>query len=260
MIGDFFTIFPLMVCVFWSAVFVLDWRHNPPSKHLLTIFMEVCALLLLCRGLFFNIVSSIPILAISNCIYIFCNLAVFPLFYLYICRLTKIGPLSLGKWAIMIPSIGMFLWAAALTIFIPHNFFAFNWCYSLTKIIFLVQLVPICWLGWWRLRKFDLIIKNACPHSVANIRRLIILLFFGGLLSSIVDFIGSDWLTTSFALSSALSTLFAVLLFAVGYVGLKQNFDADDFANESEEENPSAPSDSNNPPPESTINLGRLPF
>lgn len=229
-----FSILPFMVSLFWTIILVLEWRNSYEAKRLLAVFMGVCSILYLCHAVFFNAESWIALLADS--IYAFCNLAVYPLYYLYIARLTDMHSLTKKHVVlILLPAIFIGVWAAVLNMFFPHDIAYRTIRLSVSKIMFLLVLFPICYFGYKRLKNFDLKIENFYSNTemrnVKITRELLIVLLVFSVCSGIANLIGREYFSNN-PLIIIPSFVFSSLLFAVAYVGVKQKYCIDDFEKE----------------------------
>ena len=80
---------PMFVCLFWSVILASELIINDKSRpkgHLLA-FMMTATILYMGHWVFFN--HGTHILPVTDTLYSVANLAVYPLFYLYICSLTE---------------------------------------------------------------------------------------------------------------------------------------------------------------------------
>jgi len=80
MINAIFSTLPFGVCLFWSVIFLKEYRAADPAKRLLTRFMLVCAMLYFSHAAYFN--KNVQLFSIVESIYTFCTLAGYPLYYL----------------------------------------------------------------------------------------------------------------------------------------------------------------------------------
>ena len=78
---------PFFVAAFWSLWLGLDYRTHPSAPRLsLLCFMITTAVLYLCHFIYFSLSGHAPWPV--DLLYRYCNLAVFPLWHFYLCRLT----------------------------------------------------------------------------------------------------------------------------------------------------------------------------
>lgn len=235
MLQQLFTFLPFTICLFWTLVYVLNLRHAHPAKRLLTCFMAITTTLFFCHAVFFS--HELSVLPWANTIYAFCTLAVYPLYYLYIYRLTNSKPLLWYHGFVLLPATIMGLWAATNTLL--HIEGSETTRLMTSKIVFVLQLFPVCIMGWQRLTRFDHQITEYLSNpeyvEVKQTRYTLVVFIVFSCLSAVFNIIGrehfdSDWIILP-------SSLFSMLIFAVGYVGHKQHFCADDLKREMEEVN-----------------------
>lgn len=79
------TVLPFMVCLVWTAILALDCRKGQSDKLALCLFGITATLLYLCHFLHFNGMQS----RFSESIYFLCNLSVYPMYTIYVRRLTR---------------------------------------------------------------------------------------------------------------------------------------------------------------------------
>ena len=96
---ELFSLLPFLVCLFWCVILGTELNRRRRSVRNLWNFSLVCTILYFCHSLSFS--SHVVVVPVwSQCLYIMCNLAVYPLFYIYICSMTRLeGP---SKWLPMI--------------------------------------------------------------------------------------------------------------------------------------------------------------
>ena len=74
---------PLMVCIFWSAVLLLDLIATPAKLRMwLLAFMATATFLYLGHAVFFAHLNAV--IPFTDTLYCACNLLVFPLYHLYL--------------------------------------------------------------------------------------------------------------------------------------------------------------------------------
>ena len=145
---------PFTVCLFWTVVLALGWRTSSAAKRVLAVFMAVSTVLYLCHAVFF-IHSSCQLLPVADSVYSFCNLAVFPLYYLYIYRLTK-GRITLHHALLLLPAVVLGASTALLYAFGGSHAVRLAVC----KAVFALQLAAVSYCGFRHLLKFDSLIDN----------------------------------------------------------------------------------------------------
>lgn len=278
MINAVFSTLPFGVCLFWSVIFLKEYRAADPAKRLLTRFMLVCTMLYFSHAVYFN--KNIQLFSIVESIYAFCTLAVYPLYYLYICKLTDANPLRIRDYWVLLPALLVSLTAALLYVimgneripFIERCFYehtasvatcsgvAKAQCFRLllTKIVFAVQLIPVCYFGSKRLTAFNKRVNNFYANTegktLAPIRSLLTIFLIFAFLSAIANYIGRDFFIQKPWMVIIPSVIFSTMIFSVAYVGFKQKFTAIDFCHD---EQTTAQKDESATVAENVINNGR---
>lgn len=278
MINAVFSTLPFGVCLFWSVIFLKEYRAADPAKRLLTRFMLVCTMLYFSHAVYFN--KNIQLFSIVESIYAFCTLAVYPLYYLYICKLTDANPLRIRDYWVLLPALLVSLTATLLYVimgneripFIERCFYehtasvatcsgvAKAQCFRLllTKIVFAVQLIPVCYFGSKRLTAFNKRVNNFYANTegktLAPIRSLLTIFLIFAFLSAIANYIGRDFFIQKPWMVIIPSVIFSTMIFSVAYVGFKQKFTAIDFCRD---EQTTAQKDESTTVAENVINNGR---
>ena len=233
MINAIFSTLPFGVCLYWSAIFLRKYRTADPAKRLLTRFMLVCTMLYFSHAVYFN---------------------------RHICRLTDAKPLRLRNYWVLLPALVVSLTSALLYIimgteripFVESCFYKHTLspgtCQAiakaqcvrllLMKIIFAVQLVPVCYFGFKKLTAYNKRVNNFYADTegktLTPIRSLLIVFLIMAFLSAIANQIGRDFFIQEPWLVIIVSVIFSSMIFAVAYVGNKQRFTAEDFLRDEE--------------------------
>ena len=85
---------PMLVCIFWSILLILDWwEQRTQAKARLLFFMVVSTALYGGHFIFFN--HQYELMPITDTIYVAMNLLVYPLYQTYISEVTNRRPVSL---------------------------------------------------------------------------------------------------------------------------------------------------------------------
>lgn len=119
MIRDIVLTLPFFVCFFWSLTLLVDYRKNDRSKKILLLFMSLSALLYAGHAFYFSMDKKVYTLI--DPFYTFSNLAVFPLFLVYIRSLTKEGPLDKRLYWLFVPSFVFSTTSAVVYILLPPD-------------------------------------------------------------------------------------------------------------------------------------------
>lgn len=256
MIENLISSMPMMVCAFWSVITVLDWYERRTSdKALLLLFSVAATLLYLGHYVFFcHADSMIPV---TDTLYCFTNLAVYPLYYLYISEVTDAVRFPFRKLLILLPAMLTGLAAGILYalmnqvqteefirvylyrsthVSLSGYQLALGFVHDIGKIIFALQIPPILIMGLRRIRHFNSDIdahfadtENKKMHTIRTILVIFVVISFFSFLANII---GRQYFIQSVWLMSMPSVLFSVLLFAIEYAGHRQNFTIFDLRRE----------------------------
>ena len=79
------TVLPFMVCLVWTVIGLLDLGRTDRAQRMLTVFGLITSALYFCHYLHFNGVES----RMAEAVWYFCNLSVYPLYAIYVDRLTR---------------------------------------------------------------------------------------------------------------------------------------------------------------------------
>ncbi len=262
MIYHFFSILPFSICLFWFIVLSFEYRRSDSSKRILTFFTFVCVILYFSHALYFN--RYIELFKYVESIYAFCTLAVYPLYYLYIYRLTDSRPLPARKYLILSPAIVIGLTAAILYAmfdgkqhenFIEWQFYQkgsppqeLSWVelgqvyrIRVMKAVFVVQLVLVSYFGYKRLKDFDHQIKNFYADTeqkiLSPIRKLLIIFIVFAVFSAAANHLGREFFIHKSWMIVFPSLIFSTMIFSVCYAGYKLRFAASEFEKDLEQAN-----------------------
>ncbi|RRD80321.1 AraC family transcriptional regulator [Alloprevotella sp. OH1205_COT-284] len=222
-----FITLPFVVCTLCFITFALYWRKANPAQHILTFFFFIASTLYWGHAVYFS--HTMSIFPVSDSIYAFATTAVYPIFYLYLRRLTHPGTMSWRWWLILLPALTIGVWAALLYTIAPTNPAIHHGRYLAMKIIGIAQIIAVCTLGLHHLRSFDRQVANYYADTdQRNVRKLRLLLLFFVLTSigsAILTHLGRESFNQSLFIIPAI--VFSTLLFSIAHVGYNQNFDAD---------------------------------
>jgi len=238
----------MLVCLFWSAVLWMDWRRQGSRAKLwLMLFSIAATLLYMGHYVYFNL--DYAVIPVVDTIYSMANLAVFPLYYLYIREMTEghsdrkcqiyaiIPAVAIGMavgtiYALMSPEdklcfIQKYLYAKQAIG--GGNFFqAQSIVHNIAKIIFGLQVTLVLTKGYKRIKKFDEMVENSFAdtdeRTLRNSHTILLLLVITSVVSFIANVIGKDVFAGSLLLLSIPSVVFSSLLFMLLYIGHRQDF------------------------------------
>ena len=255
-----FTAMPMFVCQFWSVMLTIRLveRQGNRSHRYLLGFMLTATTLYLGHCAFFNrVTEQMPLL---DTLYLTCNLAVYPLFFMYISALTNRREHHQLQWLTLLPTavggtacaaLYVLMSAEETRLFIDlylyrhqieglqglamHQAFVHDTC----KVLFALQIVPVCVLGRRYLHDFDRLVGTAyadTEHKTLDAHHwLLVLLAVTSAASFVANIIGRHHFTGDAWLLAIPSVTFSALLFAIGYAGYAQQFSIDEIERDEQE-------------------------
>lgn len=240
MIRYIITSLPMLVCLFWSVRLWIDWREQRSmAKWRLLVFSVVTTVLYAGHFAYFN--SMEAILPYTETLYSMANLAVFPLYYLYLLEVTE------EKWnhhwqvTLLMPSLVIGILIGGCYAFVndadrPHLIFIAR---MVAKFIFAIQVVIVLLKGYQRVKKFDEIVENCYSdienRTLRNTQIIIIFLVITSIISFLANVIGKEAFVDSLALVSIPCVVFAIILFMLLRAGHMQNFTIHELMEEAAE-------------------------
>ena len=253
---------PIIVCAVFAMLMLLDLRGRR-ERYVLAIFFIVATLLYLGHGIFFS--KILPLIPLSDTIYSFCNLAVYPLYYLYLESITSdnIRGFRIHKIIALLPAvvcsltIGLFylLMNEEETKLFIHSYLyevkkseltGIVWwqavAHMVTKSIFALQIIPVVHFGTRSIVKFNQRVEASFADTEGRSlhrQKVLLWIFLATSIASFVcNIIGRQWFDSSAWLLSVPSVLFSALLFCVGREGLMLNFSIQEIMEAEQEEIP----------------------
>lgn len=245
---------PLFVCFFWSLLIATDLIRKGMSRHrtYLLVFFVAATILYLGHAVFFS--RSLGWMPLSDWMYSTCNLAVYPLWLLYICSLTENRHTVTDQLIIMSPTIiGCVAVGVQYLIMSPADtaMFVEQYLYNnvsnmpsdaaniqahihnACKVTFGIQLIPILYLGYKKIKRFNQQVNNIYADTEnkivpAAMHYLLVLFLIISIMSFIVNVLGRYRFEDSLLLAIP-SLIFTLLLFAIGYISYFQEFSINDI-------------------------------
>ena len=223
-------VLPFTVCLIWTVIFLLDGRKGwTADRRMLCLFTAVSTLLYLGHAVHF--LDAPPAFSLIDVLYAGVNLAVYPLFFLYLKTVADVKGVARRDWLLLLPAAFVFLFA--LIVYLNGG------CESAVKSVFLCNKIffPLTVLytlvaGQILLRKYNKSIRNFYAETekktLEDLSVLLLLFVITSLLSTVVSIIGRDAFAGRFPLAIP-SLLFSALLFSVCYVASRLPFTAQDM-------------------------------
>lgn len=258
MIQHLFSGLPFFICLFWLVLFIIEYRNANPAKKFLTYFLLACTILYFSHAVYFH--QDIYLFSMVESIYAFCTLAVYPLYYLYICKLTGEKQFTIKSFWVLLPAviislISIFLYGMMSESerigFVENEFFTGNnpvhepsfaekgqmYRIAAMKIVFIIQLIPVSYFGYKKLSLFNKEINNYYADienkTLAPIQNLLLLFILFAFFSAVANQLGRDFFIQESGLLAIPSLIFGSMLFSISYIGYKQDFTALDFYKDS---------------------------
>ncbi len=249
-----FTLMPMFVCLFWSILLGFDLHKdgkNRPRLHLLVFFI-VTTILYFGHYTFFN--HNITIIPITDTLYCMANLAVYPLYFLYICSLaTRRERWKLRK-LLLLPSIFsglavgityLFMSEAETNEFVRHYLYDEKrlgmtelaslqaFIHDICKIIFALLIFPVFFYGRNYIQQYEKLIKSTYADiedkTLSSLHYMLIAFIATSISSFTVNIIGRQFFDDYSWFIAIPSLLFSILLFTIGYMGYNQHFSIEDL-------------------------------
>jgi AraC-like DNA-binding protein len=259
-INKIIAFFPAFICLAFFVFFLLKLKKNERGAASLSVFFFATLLLYLCHGSFFNGIYS-PFL---DTLYIALQLCVYPLFLVYLHKLTKIDELSPGakplcdrfRLIFIIPCVVTLLNIILYLAMTPEEASEFvnKYLYGLdynyvtiwgkmqiylhfaSSVLFAVEVMVVLMVGLKMLvayeKKLQDYYSDTSGRTLTSIKTFLIVFFVFSFFSIIASIIGKNFFTDSVLMLSIPSVIFGTLLFFVGYVGATITFSGEDILKE----------------------------
>lgn len=254
MLYNLITSLPMMVCTFFSVLLLLGWRDTQlREQHSLLGYMLAATLLYTGHYAFFN--HATPILPFMDAVYVTTNLAVYPLYLIYIIRLTR--EWRPVYWWLLLPAVVGGVAASTAYVlmseeehllftdsFLYHNQTAGltgvalwqAWIHIACKLVFALEVIITLVAGTRLIRRFDRQVDefyaDTDERSLRSIQTILILVLIISALSFVANIVGRYRFTGSVWLLAIPSLAFSALLFAIGHVGMKRHYSIIDLLND----------------------------
>ncbi len=237
---------PLITCALFSMLILLEWYNRQlREQHTLFAFMLTATLLYVGHYIYFN--RAADLLPLSDILYVSANLTVYPLYLIYIIRLTS--KWRAVYWLMLLPGLLAIMATGTGYIFMTdeedrmfvHNYLYHNSQTGLTdmalfqayirqfcKLVFAIEVIATVVIGSMMIRRYDRMVDefyaDTDDKSMRNIQSILYLVLTIAVLSFIVNIIGRARFTDHEIILTTTSLMFSALLFAIGYEGLHRHF------------------------------------
>ena len=248
---------PLITCALFSMLILLEWYNRQlREQHTLFAFMLTATLLYVGHYIYFN--RAVDLLPLSDILYVSANLTVYPLYLIYIIRLTS--KWKSVYWLMLLPGLLAIMATGTGYIFMTdeedrmfvHNYLYHNSQTELTdmalfqayirqfcKLVFAIEVIATVVIGSMMIRRYDRMVDefyaDTDDKSMRNIQSILYLVLTIAILSFIVNIIGRARFTDHEIILTTTSLMFSALLFAIGYEGLHRHFSIIDMRTNKEQ-------------------------
>lgn len=248
---------PLITCALFSMLILLEWYNRQlREQHTLFAFMLTATLLYVGHYIYFN--RAADLLPLSDILYVSANLTVYPLYLIYIIRLTS--KWRAVYWLMLLPGLLAIMATGTGYIFMTdeedrmfvHNYLYHNSQTGLTdmalfqayirqfcKLVFAIEVIATVVIGSMMIRRYDCMVDefyaDTDDKSMRNIQSILYLVLTIAILSFIVNIIGRARFTDHEIILTTTSLMFSALLFAIGYEGLHRHFSIIDMRTNKEQ-------------------------
>ena len=248
---------PLITCALFSMLILLEWYNRQlREQHTLFAFMLTATLLYVGHYIYFH--RAVDLLPLSDILYVSANLTVYPLYLIYIIRLTS--KWKSVYWLMLLPGLLAIMATGTGYIFMTdeedrmfvHNYLYHNSQTGLTdmalfqayirqfcKLVFAIEVIATVVIGSMMIRRYDRMVDefyaDTDDKSMRNIQSILYLVLTIAVLSFIVNIIGRARFTDHEIILTTTSLMFSALLFAIGYEGLHRHFSIIDMRTNKEQ-------------------------
>lgn len=248
---------PLITCALFSMLILLEWYNRQlREQHTLFAFMLTATLLYVGHYIYFN--RAVELLPLSDILYVSANITVYPLYLIYIIRLTS--KWRAVYWLMLLPGLLAIMATGTGYIFMTdeedrmfvHNYLYHNSQTGLTdmalfqayirqfcKLVFAIEVIATVVIGSMMIRRYDRMVDefyaDTDDKSMRNIQSILYLVLTIAVLSFIVNIIGRARFTDHEIILTTTSLMFSALLFAIGYEGLHRHFSIIDMRTNKEQ-------------------------
>ncbi len=247
------TSLPLMTCTFFTVYIALELR-NKELRELPALLNYMIAATVLYAGhfAFFNHASFI---SVTDTLYLTANLAVYPLYLIYILRLTgrnrpyhdllllptAIGAIACGiTYSLMsTEETNQFVY-----IYLYHNHteglaglaLTQAWIHIICRLVFAIEVIMTVVIGFHLIRRYDYQVDqfyaDTDDKSMHSIRTILLIVLIASVMSLIASIIGRYRFMDSQWFLAFPSLGFTILLYSIAYVGLHRHFSYRDLLTE----------------------------
>ena len=233
----------MITCALFTVLIALEWNNcRLREQRTLFVFMLTTTVLYAGHYVFFNhVVHVVPFMDV---VYVAANLAVYPLYLIYIIRLTARWK-SWYYWgflpaflAALACGISLFTMSDEESSLFTEQYLYHNltegltgtalllaWIHIVCKIVFAIEVIITIVVGVQLIRRYDNAVNqfyaDTDDKSMRNIKSIFYLIVIASVMSFVANVIGRYRFTNATYLLAFPSIAFTILLFAIGYLGLR---------------------------------------
>jgi len=256
MLYNLITSLPLMTCALFSVLIALEWNNTQlREQRILLVFMVTATILYAGHYMFFN--HAVHLAPLKDTIYVTTNLSVYPLYLIYIIRLTTTWKRT-WLWLLLPAALALVTNGTLYAVmddtqtqqFIDHYLYHNEidqlsglplWharFQNVCKCVFVVQVITTAIVGTRHIRPYDHAIErfyaDTDDKSMRDIQSILYLVLAACLMATISILVGRNRFTDVCWLLAIPSVSFSVLLFAIGFLGLHRHFSIVDLERDME--------------------------
>jgi len=247
----------MFVCTFFAIELALTYaRWREAARLWLLAWAMTAALLYVGHFVFFH--HLLDLMPVMDSLYTTCNLAVYPLYLIYIYRMTERTQPRWLTWLLLLPA-GMGLVAGGLYLAMDadevRRFFglylyentlaglsgvplAMGIHHHVCRVFFAVEVVMTVVLGIRQIRRYNHLVETLYADTedktLEAIHRVLVLLVVTAAVSFVANVLGRAVVDDFGWLKAMMAVLFSSLLFSIGWVGLWQRFSITDVVRDIE--------------------------
>lgn len=256
---NIFIFSPTISAAFWFVLLIIKNKKTKAQK-ILVLFMAAEVILYLCHTIFFS--GNEKLYLKVDALYNLVGLSVFPLYYIYVRQLSVDMKIEIKQFYHLIPAAIIALLLASLFLFMEHDekrYYLYsavldrelawdtNTKVFLASAIFLIGRILFGFQAIYYLAKSYMLTKeydeslvnfysNLRGKNLLWIKRLIITIMFVSLASFVANMLGRGYFVKEHnELLFVPSLLFTIIVFVLGYLGYKYNYDIEVFEIETQE-------------------------
>ena len=243
---------PTFVTLLWALVLLLEKGSKNLAKYFLGYFMLAATLVYFSHAVFFT--KHYYFYLYIDPIYNFASLSVYPLFYWYVKLLTAEPYYNFKNLAHLTPALVVSFTSASIYFLMdaPEQFirvvlfrdepfigvYPTLWSVQknilfLSRIVFFIQVVGYLYLGIRKIDKYRKLVSNFYSNLEGRdmkwVKWLILIFSTTALASAVANFLGRCYFLKESFVLLAPALAFTVLLFIIGYLGIKQSHTVKEF-------------------------------